>query len=443
MRYAKIIIIFLWISSTLLVWWVYAAATVTAWTAGTNLSADKASNAISPAWTTLWQIRINEWANTDIPANLNSWTYILTIPTWWEFNTSAWTISYTAARDITNAGLDIASDTITIILKTDATANRRDRINLNSIQVRSTDWVTIPNAWNILRLSTNPWTFSIVWITNNSTNFWSLSQTVWALNKLEVIFPWQSRWWTGVWVTGYPSFVFPNLQFTITDFKAVDQFDHQLSSYAWSKTMTYWWVSTASGANIFTTTVSFTAWDATTTLNTTLKTPWQYELTVRNGTTVYGTSTQFTVLNWWYFIDAPTSISLPNIQATNSQSIVRSTSTIFSVEDQKWFSSWYYTTLQCDDLVAETNTIANTNIMLSGSTLTLITWDTNASVTTSLWNSMQSCNSAIAFIRRNSWGGWASIYSQYGATISIQVTIPAWQAVWDYTSTITYTLIEN
>lgn len=68
---------------------VSAAVTVTAGTNGTNISADKASNATSPAYTTLGNIIIDENATADFPASQTNRTFILTAPTNWMFNTGA------------------------------------------------------------------------------------------------------------------------------------------------------------------------------------------------------------------------------------------------------------------------------------------------------------------------------------------------------------------
>ena len=128
------------VSSILFVFKSYAAVTVTAATRGTNMSADRANNAISPSWSWLWQIRIAEWVNTDIPANQNSWTIILTIATWWIFDSTTGRVSFTAARDITRAWVTMTTTTITIILTTDASANARDTVNIDNIYVRALTW---------------------------------------------------------------------------------------------------------------------------------------------------------------------------------------------------------------------------------------------------------------------------------------------------------------
>ncbi len=441
----RIWIYILLIISTFSAYKVYAAVTVTAWSGWGNISADKAANATSPARTTLGLIRINEWANADIPANVNSWTIILTAPTGRNFNTATWTISYTAGRDITAISLTMAATTLTITLKTDATANARDRIDLRSIQIRALSGENQNATGKIMRLGSNPWTTAVAGITNNSTSFWSVNQTTWSLKNLEIILSGQLWWWAWVWVTWTPKRVFPNIAFAISGIRAVDQFDNMVTTFAWTKTLSYSGPSTASGANTYTTSVSFTAWRSTTALNTTLRTPWTYQITVASGWVwaVTWTSSSFTIMRWTIHITAPSSISLPAIAASPNSATNTAVSTNFVVDDQKAFSSGYYTTLQCSNLTAWASVLANTNIQLSGSALTLTSWDANTSVITSLTGSLQTCWWAITFIRRNSGAAWWGIFSEYAANITVRTTIPARQDVWAYTGTITYTLIEN
>lgn len=58
----------------------FASVSVTAATSGTNISADKAANATSPAYTTLGNIVITEGADTDFAASQSNTTLILTAP---------------------------------------------------------------------------------------------------------------------------------------------------------------------------------------------------------------------------------------------------------------------------------------------------------------------------------------------------------------------------
>src|SRR5207245_7449256 len=65
----------------------YAAVTITSATGGTNILADKAANAISPAWTALGPIVIREGNKFDFSSGANL-TLVLKAPAGFEFNTS-------------------------------------------------------------------------------------------------------------------------------------------------------------------------------------------------------------------------------------------------------------------------------------------------------------------------------------------------------------------
>ena len=80
-----------------------AAVTVTPASGGTNISADNAANATTPAWTTLGNIVIAEGATGDIPGGLIGATLILTAPTNWQFNSAAGSVSFQNGRDISAA----------------------------------------------------------------------------------------------------------------------------------------------------------------------------------------------------------------------------------------------------------------------------------------------------------------------------------------------------
>jgi len=267
-----------WISFTYLttvqaqdIWWnIYAvfesnhfSVVVTAGNNWTNISADKAANSTSwSAYTTLWNIVIAEWANTDFTANQTNVTVILTAPTNRKFNAWIWNIAYTVGRDITAASINVTNFTITVTFTTDANANRRDTITISNIQVQAITGNILPSAGNILRTSSNPGTANIVGITNDVTNFGSLSQIVWSHKYLFITMPWETftAW---LWNTGIPNNQRTNSWFNITAIRATDQFYNIVTSYAGTKTLTYTWVE-----GLFTTWVSFTTWQSTTSLYT-------------------------------------------------------------------------------------------------------------------------------------------------------------------------------
>ena len=161
-----------------------AAVTVTPASGGTGISADKAANATSPAYTTLGNIVIAENANTDFAPNQTNRTLILTAPSGWQFNAGVGSVSFTKNRDITAASVVVTASAATVTLSTDSNANRSDTLTISGIQVRATDGAAIPSSGSILRTVANPGTAVISGIINGTTNFGSLSQTVGNAAKL-------------------------------------------------------------------------------------------------------------------------------------------------------------------------------------------------------------------------------------------------------------------
>lgn len=419
---------------------VYAAVTVTAATGGTNISADRASNGTGSLWTTLGNIVINEWANGDMPANQTNVTLILTAPTGWILRANSGTFTFTAGRDITAISGIVTSSTITVTFTNDNNANRRDRITIWSIQAKAISWEALSVTGNILRLASNPGTATIAGITNNTTNFGSLSQVTWSLFSLAVVMSGQSFTnWIGV--TGSPFFIFPNIQFRIASIRAIDQFKNTVTTFVGNKTLTYTGVSTASGANTYTTGVSFTAGASTTTLNTTLRTPWSYTMQVLSGTIVSGYTSSFIVGDGFISIAAPSSITMTTVGASTSANTTSGTSSSkLTIEDEKWTSTWHYTTLQCNALSNGATTIPNTAITLQSLGMTLLSGNTNPMMTGYI-TSPTTCSGTLVFLDRPSWTTGAGIYSVYGADILVTASIPAYQSIWTYTGNIVYTLI--
>ena len=105
----------------------FAAITITAGSNGINLSADKSANAISPSWTTLGPIILDEVG----PANKGDFgvgagiTLILKAPTGFEFNTAVTPgITVAVGGDITSASVAVNdSTTLTVTLSVSGGAN--------------------------------------------------------------------------------------------------------------------------------------------------------------------------------------------------------------------------------------------------------------------------------------------------------------------------------
>lgn len=164
---------------------------VTAATGGTNISADKAANATSPAWTTLGNIVISENGNNASFAVGTNVTLILTAPAGWQFN-SAETVTATVtlgsgggSPNVAVNSVSVATSTITLNLTVSAT-NKYDILTISGVQVGATNGAALPSSGNILRTAGNPGTATINGIVNGTTNFGSLSQIVGAANKLTI-----------------------------------------------------------------------------------------------------------------------------------------------------------------------------------------------------------------------------------------------------------------
>lgn len=263
---------------------VNANVTVTAPSA--NISADKAANATSPAWTTLGNIVITEGANKDFADNQTNATLILTRPTNWSFNPGVGSVSNsTSGGDVTGLSLTVTSTTITMQFTSKNNGNKIDVITISGIQIRSDNGADLPSSGNILRTAGNPGSGTIVGIVNGTTNFGSLSQTFGATNKIVVTLPNQSftdgSTVAGSGNTGIVSTQVAGISFIISKLTATDQFFNIITSYAGGKTISY---SGPAGSPTYTTGVSFTSGQSTTTLTTTLTKAETTTITASDGT---------------------------------------------------------------------------------------------------------------------------------------------------------------
>ncbi|MEO6183336.1 MAG: Ig-like domain-containing protein, partial [Verrucomicrobiota bacterium] len=174
----------------------FGTVTITPASGGTNILADTSANAISPAWTTLGPISIDEVS----PGNKNNFssgsgvTLILKAPAGFQFNTSVTpNITFTAGQDITAASIAVTdSATVTITLTVSGTGNV-DKLTLGSttgLQVRPNSGSPLATAGQIYRPTTGG-SAVIAGITTTSntngtggSNFGSLSEVVGAAAKL-------------------------------------------------------------------------------------------------------------------------------------------------------------------------------------------------------------------------------------------------------------------
>ncbi len=151
-----------------------ASVVVIPGTGGANISADKAANTSTPAYTTLLgKIYITEGAATDFAANQSGVTLILSAPPNWTFNPGVGTVSKTSHGSFTgNTSIVVTANTITITFSTSADTTNKDTLIISSIAVESSNGALLPNAGNIT------WTGGTASINgiSSSINFGSLSQ---------------------------------------------------------------------------------------------------------------------------------------------------------------------------------------------------------------------------------------------------------------------------
>jgi hypothetical protein len=169
-----------------------ATVTITGATGGTGVSADTASNAPVPAWTTLGSMTITEGANTDFGTG-TSRTLILKAPAGFVFNTAVTpSISFTASRNITSATIAVTdSSTLTITFTVSGTT-RADSLVIGSttgIQIRPTAGTPLAAGNHIFRPTTGGGTAVITGITTSAdgstgSNFGSLNEVAGAATRL-------------------------------------------------------------------------------------------------------------------------------------------------------------------------------------------------------------------------------------------------------------------
>ncbi|HEY6169195.1 MAG TPA: hypothetical protein VI454_14225, partial [Verrucomicrobiae bacterium] len=170
-----------------------ASVSVTPASGGTNILADHAANAPSPAWTTLGPIIIDEGNKADIGSGTGR-TLVLKAPAGFEFNTTAVpNITFTAGQDISSASVVINnSNTFTVTLTVSGTGNADVLTigNTNHLQVRPTTGTPLA-AGQIYRPATGGGTAVINGVATSTNadgsggrNFGSLSETGGVVSKL-------------------------------------------------------------------------------------------------------------------------------------------------------------------------------------------------------------------------------------------------------------------
>ncbi len=260
---------------------------------GGSISADKAANATSPAYTTLGNIRLTEGAVGDFAVGTGV-TLTINAPAGWNFNTAASVaVTATAGRNIT--GQVILSKTSTVItVQFNVTGTTlSDVLTVTGVQVRATDGAKQSVAGNL----TAGGTATIAGCAAGA-NLGTLRTTV-GVARLVVTLPGQTltdaTTFAGSGFTGSPSVRTATTSFSITRITACDQFYNRVTTFTGAKTITYTGPSTAVSAPTFTTAVTFTSGNSTTTLTTTLMKAETTNITVTNGVVPGVASANFVV----------------------------------------------------------------------------------------------------------------------------------------------------
>src|ERR1043166_8410258 len=250
-----------------------ANVSVTAASGGTGLSADKAQNGATSAFTTLGNIIIQEGATGDFAVQTNK-TLILTAPSGWRFNAGtggalATRLSGSGASELVVNSFSVTASNLTVNLTVTGTA-QTNSLTLTNIQVQAIEGGALPSSGTMLRTTGNPGTATITGITSGSTTFGALSQAVGAL-RLFTVLPGQLFTDAGSvaasGISGAALAQTAGTAFNLPQLVAADREFNIDSTYSGSKTMSY----TGPGGNpSYTTSVGFSSGLSTNALSTLL-----------------------------------------------------------------------------------------------------------------------------------------------------------------------------
>ncbi|HEY6167374.1 MAG TPA: PKD domain-containing protein, partial [Verrucomicrobiae bacterium] len=171
----------------------FAFVTITPATNGTSISADKAANATSPAWTTLGPIVITEGNKNDFSTG-SGLKLVLKAPAGFEFNTAAVpNVAITAGADISSASAAFSNSTILAVTLTVGTSVDFDQLtigNTTHLQVRPTSGTPLASG-QIFRPAIGGGTAGVNGVTasgnadgSGGTSFGALSEVVGVVNRL-------------------------------------------------------------------------------------------------------------------------------------------------------------------------------------------------------------------------------------------------------------------
>ncbi|MFT3908130.1 MAG: hypothetical protein QM737_01785 [Ferruginibacter sp.] len=156
-----------------------------------DISADKASNAFSPSFTSMDDIIIMERKANDFTNSFGKpQTLVLTAPFGWTFKPGSGMIALNNTKDLSAVSMKVSWTSITITYTVNASVSI-DALVISGVQVQATDGALINTVGSIYRSSANPGTAMIEGIINTSnengaggTSFCLLSQTAGIATKL-------------------------------------------------------------------------------------------------------------------------------------------------------------------------------------------------------------------------------------------------------------------
>ncbi len=249
----------------------FANVTTTKATGGT-ISCDKAANGTTPTFTVLGNIVITENVATDFSAGTNV-TLSVNAPSGWIFDSTSVTgvvnVSFTAAMNITSAIVTSITSSIITITYTVVGTTKLDVMTISGIAVMPIEGGNPGVAVNLTKGGTG-----VIAGLASAGRVGVLSETVGA-GKLYITLPGQTfvnaTTFAGSGATGTPTQQTSGTAFSLLKLIDCDQFYNIITTYTGTKTISYSGASNGVTSPIFTTSLSFTSGQSTTTLTTTLK----------------------------------------------------------------------------------------------------------------------------------------------------------------------------
>ena len=178
---------------------------------------------------------------------------------------------------------------------------------------------------------------------------------------------------------------------------------------------------------------------------------WTYHFTdfgvFNSSSWILAVESNLVISSWAISIGYPNNLNFPNLISTeNSQDIYLYSDDYFWIEDLKSSNSGYYLTMSVSDMLWPISSISANNIQIKVSSwITTLSWSEITQIiippSTASWFNIFPSASPVTVIKRdlNTWGKiW-----KYWIKPTFKITIPAFQYIWSYMSTISYDLIEN